>query len=420
MNYAEAVGFLNSFTKSGTPQTDLSRFRRLCERLGNPQERLRFLHVAGTNGKGSVCAYLDESLRAAGLRTGCFTSPFIRDLRERIRFDGEMIGESDFAACMARVKEAADSPDPSQFELLTAAAFLFYDRVRADAVVLETGIGGLYDCTALVTPAVSVITRIDLDHCAILGNTVSEIAVHKAGIIKPGVPAVSAPDQYADALEVLKDRARECGAPFTEADGSQLVIRENTLRGTRFSYRGKSFSTKMGGAHQPENAAAAIEALRLLKIPGSAVEYGLKTAALPARMQVYSEAPLTIVDGGHNESGAAAAAALLKAERLRPVMVLGMLTTKEWEKALPHLLEQCAVAVFTDGFAPNAVPAERLARFAESRGVRAAEAETVGEAIRRARELLSEAKGGGILIGGSLYLAGQALEWLDQEERLSR
>ncbi|MDE7233911.1 MAG: bifunctional folylpolyglutamate synthase/dihydrofolate synthase [Ruminiclostridium sp.] len=420
MNYAEAVGFLTSFTKSGTPQTDLSRFRRLCERLGNPQERLRFLHIAGTNGKGSVCAYLDESLRAAGLRTGCFTSPFILNLRERIRFDGEMIGETDFAACMARVKEAADSPDFSQFELLTAAAFLFYDRVHTDAVVLETGIGGLYDCTALVTPTVSIITKIDLDHCDILGNTVSEIAVHKAGIIKTNVPAVSAPNQYADALEVLKNRARECGAPFTEADGSQLAIRENTLRGTQFSYRGKIFFTKMGGAHQPENAAAAIEALRLLKIPESAIEYGLKTAALPARMQVYSENPLTIVDGGHNESGAAAAAALLKTENLRPVMVLGMLTTKEWEKALPHLLGQCAVAVFTGKFAPNAVPAETLARFAEARGVRAKTAETVGEAIRRARELLSETESGGILIGGSLYLAGQALEWLEQEERLSQ
>lgn len=420
MNYAEAVGLLTSFTKSGTPQTDLSRFRRLCERLGNPQERLRFLHVAGTNGKGSVCAYLGESLRAAGLRTGCFTSPFIRNLRERIRFDGEMIGESDFAACMARVKEAADSPDFSQFELLTAAAFLFYDRVRADAVVLETGIGGLYDCTALVTPIVSVVTKIDLDHCAILGNTVSEIAVHKAGIIKPDVPAVSAPNQHADALEVLKNRAREYGAPFAEADGSQITILENTLCGTRFSYRGKLFSTKMGGAHQPENAAAAIEALRLLKIPETAIEYGLKAAALPARMQVYSEAPLTIVDGGHNESGAAAAAALLKAEDLRPVMVLGMLTTKEWEKALPHLLGQCAAAVFTDKFAPDAVPAEKLAHFAESRGVRATVAETVGEAIRRARELLSETESGGILIGGSLYLAGQALEWLENKERFSR
>lgn len=410
MNYAEAVGFLTSFTKSGTPQTDLSRFRSLCERLGNPQERLRFLHIAGTNGKGSVCAYLDESLRAAGLRTGCFTSPFILNLRERIRLNGEMIGEPDFAACMARVKEEADSPDFSQFELLTAAAFLFYDRVRADKVVLETGIGGLYDCTALVTPVVSILTKIDLDHCAILGNTVSEIAVHKAGIIKPDVPAVSAPNQYKAALEVLKNRSRECGAPFTEADGSQLTIRENTLRGTRFSYRGKAFSTKMGGAHQPENAAAAIEALRLLKIPESAIEYGLKTAALPARMQVYSEEPLTIVDGGHNESGAAAAAALLKAENLHPVMVLGMLTTKEWEKALPHLLRQCAYAVFTDGFAPNAVPAEKLTRFAEARGVCAENAKTVGEAICRARE-----KDSAILIGGSLYLAGQALEWLDQE-----
>lgn len=418
MNYAEAAGFLTSFTKSGTPQTDLSRFRRLCGRLGNPQERLRFLHVAGTNGKGSVCAYLDESLRAAGLRTGCFTSPFIRNLRERIRFDGEMIPEEDFASCMARVKEAADSPDFSQFELLTAAAFLFYDRVRADTVVLETGIGGLYDCTAIVTPAVSVITKIDLDHCALLGNTVAEIAVHKAGIIKPGIPAVSAPNQHKEALGALKRRAEVCGAPFTEADGARLTVRENTLHGTRFTYRETVFSTKMGGAHQPENAAAAVEALRLLRIPEPAIEYGLKTAVLPARMQIYSQAPLIIADGGHNESGTAAAAALLKAEKLRPVMALGMLTTKDWERALPPLLGQCARAVFTDSFAPNAVPARRLAAFAEERGVPAETAGTVGDALRRTLSLLSPDENSALLIGGSLYLAGQALEWLDKNKAL--
>lgn len=412
MNYSEAVGFLDGFTKAGAPVRDLSRFRRLCGRLGDPQERLRFLHVAGTNGKGSVCAYLDGALRAAGLRTGCFTSPFVVELRERIRFDGEMIGEEDFAACMTRVKAAADSPDYSQFELLTAAAFLFYDRVRADAVVLETGIGGLYDCTALVNPAISIVTRIDLDHRAVLGNTVAEIAVHKAGIIKPGVPAVFSPNQRPEALAVLKKRAEESGAPTVEADGARLTILENSLLGTRFTYRGRDFSTKMGGAHQPENAAAAIEALRLLKIPETAIERGLKTAVLPARMQVYSERPLIVVDGGHNESGTAAAAALLKAEELRPVAVLGMLTSKEWERALPRLLERCARAVFPDGYAPNAVPAETLADFAKARGVPAETAQTAGEAIRRA---LALEKGAGVLIGGSLYLAGQALQWLERE-----
>lgn len=407
MTYLEATAFLNRFSKSGTPQTDLSRFRRLCGRLGDPQERLRFLHVAGTNGKGSVCAYLDEALRAAGIRTGCFTSPYLVDLRERIRLNGENISEKDFALCMARVREAADCADFSQFELLTAAAFLFYDRERCGAVVLETGIGGLYDCTALVTPSVSVITRIDFDHCAILGKTIPKIAAHKAGIIKPNVPAVCSPNQRGEALGVLKKRAEECGAPFIEADGTQLSIRKNSLHKTEFFYRGKRFSTRMGGAHQPENAAAAIEALRCLNLPEEAIERGLSSARLPARMQVLSEAPLLIIDGGHNESGAAAAAALLNTEELHPIMLLGMLKTKEWEKALPHLLSAASAVVFTDGFSPDAVPAERLAAFAEERGVPARAISDTGEALRA---VLSAEAGRGIFVGGSLYLAGQVLK----------
>lgn len=406
MTYLEATAFLNRFSKSGAPQTDLSRFRRLCGRLGDPQERLRFLHVAGTNGKGSVCAYLDETLRAAGVRTGCFTSPYIVDLRERIRLNGENISEEDFAACMARVEEAADTADFSQFELLTAAAFLFYDRVRCGAVVLETGLGGLYDCTALVTPSVSVITKIDFDHLAILGKTIPEIAAHKAGIIKPSVPAVIAPNQRPEALAVLKKRAGECGAPLIEADGTRLSIRKNTLRKTEFLYRGKPFSTQMGGAHQPENAAAAIEALRCLKFPEEAIERGIAAARLPARMQVLSEDPLIVIDGGHNESGAAAASALLNAEGLRPLMLLGMLKTKEWEKALPHLLSAASAVVFTDSFSPDAVPAERLAAFAAERGVPARAVSDTGEALRVA---LSAEAGNGIFVGGSLYLAGRVL-----------
>ncbi|MCM1333995.1 MAG: bifunctional folylpolyglutamate synthase/dihydrofolate synthase [Bacteroides sp.] len=413
MDYGEAVGFLNSFTKAGAPVGDLSRFRRLCGRLGDPQERLSFLHVAGTNGKGSACAYLDGALRAAGLKTGCFTSPYLVELRERIRLDGEMIGEADFAEAMSRVKEAADSPELSQFELLTAAAFLFYDRVRADAVVLETGIGGLYDCTALVKPEISVITRIDYDHCAILGRTLPEIAAHKAGIIKPGVPAVSSPDQAPEALAVLKKRAAEIAAPFVEADGAALKITKNTLYGTEFLYREKRFTTKMGGAHQPENAAAAIEALRLMKIPERAIEAGL-AAVLPARMQVYSQNPLIVVDGGHNPSGTAAAAALLDAAGLRPRMVIGTLGSKDWEKALPPLLAAADDVIFTDSFSPVAVPAETLSSFAKGLGVSARAIPDTDRALYTAlaavrREAPSPKKEDGVFIGGSLYLAGYAL-----------
>ncbi len=412
MTYEDAVGFIGGFTKSGAPQKDLSRFRRLCARLGNPQEKLRFLHVAGTNGKGSVCAYLDEALRASGLRTGCFTSPYITDLRERIRLNGENISKTDFSRCIEQIQAVSDRrTDFSQFELFTAAAFLFYAEAGADVVVLETGIGGLYDCTNIVTPLLSVITRIDYDHCALLGRTIPEITAHKAGIIKPGVPAFSSPNQTPEALAVLKEQAKKCGAPLTEADGAALCVTENSLHGTRFLYRGKQFSTKMGGLHQPENAAAAIEALRCLKIPEQAVSAGLQNAALPARMQVYSEDPLLIIDGGHNESGARAAQRLLEAEKLRPVMVLGMLETKEWEKALPILLKQASSVIFTDGFHPQAVPAEKLLGLARKLGIPA-------QAIREPKKALAMAGSSGdpVFAGGSLYLAGEILKSLSERD----
>lgn len=404
MNYKEAVGFINSFTKSGGPQTDISRFRGLCERLGDPQKHLKFLHVAGTNGKGSVCAYLDGALRAAGLRTGCFTSPYIVDLRERIRLCGENISESTLAGCLEQVRNAvncSDRADFSQFEIFTAAALLYYEREKPDYVVLETGIGGLYDCTNIVTPELCVITKIDFDHCALLGKTIPEIAAHKAGIIKPGIPAFTSPNQREQALEVLQKKAKKENAPFTEADVP--LVRENSLRGTIFVYKGKAFSTKMGGAHQPENAAAAIEALRFLKIPENAISEGLR-AVLPARMQLVLEDPPLIIDGGHNESGALAARALLEAENLRPAMVLGMLSTKDWEKSLSVLLGQASHAFFTDSFSPLAVPAEKLCTFASSLGVPSEVVHNEEEAMKAAVKT-----GNAVFAGGSLYLAGSLL-----------
>lgn len=405
LTYEQSVRFISSFTKSGAPVTDLSRFRELCERLGNPQKELKFLHIAGTNGKGSACEYLSAALEKSGYKTGKFTSPFIVDLRERIQLNGENISEKQLAACCVPVIEAVgERSDYSQFEIFTAVAFEYFSRSAADFVVLETGIGGLNDCTNIVMPVLSLITKIDYDHCAVLGNTIPEIAAHKAGIIKPNIPVFVTPFQHSEALAVIKKTAEQKNAPCTIADEKSLKITKNSLFGTEFSYKGEAFSTKMGGAHQPENAAAVIDALRFLDIPEQTIRSALSEAVLPARMTVVSKNPLVIIDGGHNASGAQAAASLLRAEKIKPVMILGMLGTKEWRASLELLLKEAAAAYFVDDFYPAAVPAEQLADFARQLGVEAYAEKSLANAYEKCLET-----GKSVFVGGSLYLSGAFL-----------
>ncbi len=411
MTYEEAVDFINSFTKSGAPVTDLSRFKELCARLGNPQEKLKFLHVAGTNGKGSVSEYLALALEKAGYKTGKFTSPFIVELRERIQLNSENISPERFAECCAPVMSAAaDRSDYSQFEIFTALAFVYFSRSAADYVVLETGIGGLNDCTNIVTPVLSLITKIDYDHCAILGDAIPKIAAHKAGIIKSGAPVFVTPFQHPEALDVIRETAVQKNSPCTIADEKSLHLAKNSLFGTEFSYKGQIFATRMGGAHQPENAAAVIDALRFLNVPEQSIRAALSEAALPARMQVFRREPLVIIDGGHNASGTAAAVALLRSENIRPVMVLGMLSTKDWRASLGALLGQAAAVYFVDDFYPAAVPAGELADFACKMGLEAHAVKDFSAALSAAS--VNRPENAGIFIGGSLYLAGESIKLL--------
>lgn len=414
ISYEKSVEFINSFTKSGAPVTDLSRFRKLCARLGNPQDKLKFLHIAGTNGKGSASEYLAAALEKEGFKTGKFTSPFIVDLRERIQLNGENISPELFAECSAPVIEAVGGrADYSQFEIFTAIAFLFFARVAADFVVLETGIGGLNDCTNIVTPVLSLITKIDYDHCNILGNTIPEIAAHKAGIIKPNIPVFVTPFQLPETLAVIRETAAQKKSPCIIADEKSLILNKNSLFGTEFSYKGDFFATKMGGAHQPENASAVIEALRFLNVSEQSIRSALSESSLPARMQVFKKDPLIVIDGGHNASGAAAAASLLRADGVRPVMIVGMLNTKDWGASLEILLKEGSAAFFVDDFYPTAVPAEKLAAFAGQLGIKSEPSETLNAALTNTKTNYPSSP---IFIGGSLYLAGEAYRVLAKND----
>ena len=406
MDHEQALQYLDSFTKTGKPVTDLSRFSRLAKELGDPQKNIKFVHIAGTNGKGSVCEYISQGLINAGFTVGKFTSPYINFIEERIQLGNVPVSQGEFARLISEVKKAADRTgcrDYSQFELLTAAAFLYYRD--CDIAVLETGIGGTLDCTNIVDPVLSVITTVDFDHCAILGNTLSEIAAHKAGIIKPNRPTVTVPFQHEEVSAVLRQRAESTGSSLIVPKNEDIRVLDVSLEGTGFCYKNENFRTGMCGAHQAVNAAAAIEALRLLEVSEEHIRSALETAAVPARMERMAG---WLIDGAHNVSGARAAAGLIKGQTGRKVLVTGMLSSKDWRGSLELLVPLFDGIVAVDFFAPDAVPAEKIAELADKFGKNCVSAESAGEAVRAAEETGAELK----LVCGSLYLCGRMREAL--------
>lgn len=403
MNYSEAIDYLNQFTKSGAPVTDLSRFSELMRVLGDPQNELSFVHVAGTNGKGSVCEYISTALQLSGLCVGKFTSPYITDIRERIQINNKPVSHDDFAFFIEKAREGAEKtgcPCYSQFEILNAAAFLCFKAKNCDYAVMETGIGGLLDSTNIITPKISVITTVDLDHCDILGNTPAEIARHKAGIIKPNCPVAVSPFQYDEVVTVLRSKAEEVSSPFIIPENADVKVISTDLTGTAFTYKGTPFKTKMCGKHQAVNGAAAIEALRLAGVSEEYIEKALLTASVPARTEQIEG---WIIDGAHNPSGAAALAELLRGVGGKKVLLTGMLTTKDWQGSLKRLIPLFDYVIGVDFFAENAVKKEDIVKFAESMGKQAAAAESLEEGLKIGCEQGADIR----VVCGSLYLCGE-------------
>jgi dihydrofolate synthase/folylpolyglutamate synthase len=404
---------LTMFSQGGKPVSDLSRFTALCNALGNPQNDLKFVHIAGTNGKGSVSEYISRALTDAGFRTGKFTSPYVFNIRERIQFQNRLIGQKDFDTCVAAAisaavgRDALGAPTPteySQFEILTAAAFLYFKKKKADLVVLETGIGGLLDCTNIVTPEISVITSIGYDHADVLGAELSDIARHKAGIIK-AAPCVMYPVQERDAYVEFRKQCEKTGAELIIPELEALGGEKTSVYGNEFSYKGVNFTTIMGGKHQILNALTAIEALRELKIPEKHIKSGVKHAEIPARLQILRRNPLIVLDGAHNRQGIAAAKALFDTWKVRKAVVFGMLGGKDYIGALQELGSFAHFIVLTDGFAENAVSCTDLHNAALMLGFGGNCIYTVGEPAR-AVEIAAELSGGGlVLVTGSIRLA---------------
>ncbi len=329
----------------------LERTRLLLDELGNPERQLKFIHVAGTNGKGSTCAYLNAICQAAGLRTGLFTSPYIERFEERIRIDDSEIGSEDLTQCTLAVKAAAEGVEtatgehPTEFELMCAVALLHFAQSQCDICIMEVGLGGRLDSTNVITPEVSIITRVGYDHTDILGDTLEEIAAEKAGIIKQGVPCVTC-EQEPVVQQVIKDTCEEKHCPLRvvhKKDVCAIGLNGYDIRG--FAYRGEGFATHLLGSYQPENACLAIEGARMLSEQGwsispAAVKEGVLKAVWPGRLEVMSRTPLVIIDGAHNPDGAELLARTLEEFKPKkpPVYVVGVLQDKDVEGILePHI-----------------------------------------------------------------------------------
>lgn len=410
MNINEAIKYIEDRGWT-TTHFGLSRTRALLEALGDPQKKLKFVHVAGSNGKGSTCAMLHSVLRQAGYKTGLYISPYIQKFNERIQVDGECIPDDRLIEITERVAKIADAMEdrPTHFELVTAIGMEYFYEEKCDIVVLEVGMGGELDSTnAIDAPEVAVITNIGLEHTQWLGNTLEEIAHTKAGIIKTGCEAVCY-DGAPEVTAVVKQCCEERGVSLTCLDFSELESISEGLDGQRFSYKGTVYDLALLGRHQLNNAAVALETAAALRRRGwqiseLALRRGLRFVTWPARLEVLRREPLLLLDGGHNpqciEALSASLANLLPGRKF--TFILGILADKDYGQMTDMLLPLAERFICLTPDSPRALSAEELAAVITSGG---GAAESFGSDIDGA--LARAASYGAPTVAmGSLYLAG--------------
>lgn len=347
MNYQEVLDYVEELKKYGSVP-GLDNVRRLCERLGNPQDKLKFIHIAGTNGKGSVLAFCSEILKASGYRVGGYISPTIFEYRERIQVNGRPVSKKDLCRLMELMKglcgeiEAEGNPHPTAFEIETAMAFLYFLEQNCDVVVLETGLGGLLDATNIVkTTVLEIITSISLDHMGILGNNLSDIAKNKAGIMKPGSRAVALKGDNT-VMDVLEGKAKELAIPLSVVDPSEITGVKSSLEKQSFRYKGyRDLAISMVGKYQLENAALSVCAMEEFSKAGfpvkeRAVYKGLLQTFWPGRFQILEKKPMFIADGAHNRDAAVRLEQSLRFyfTNRRIIYIIGILRDKEQDEIL--------------------------------------------------------------------------------------
>jgi dihydrofolate synthase/folylpolyglutamate synthase len=427
LNYRKALRYLygltdyekRGFAAYAPEHYNLARMNRLLALLGDPLRSFRAVHVAGTKGKGSTAAMIDAMLRVAGYRTGLYTSPHLHTFRERIQVQGDMIPEADVLRLINKIRPLADRiPAITTFEVMTGLAFAWFAEQGVAWAVLEVGLGGRLDATNVVTPAVSVITSISLDHVVILGDTLAQIAAEKAGIVKPGVPVVSAP-QHDEALAVIRDTCRRLEAPLTLV-GHDWTWQPGaaSLEGQCFSLRGEGHRLDdlwlpLLGEYQLVNAATAVAAVQRLReagaeIPETAVSRGLQAVCWPGRLEILARSPLIVADSAHNGDSARKLRAALEAhlDFQELIVILGASADHITPDLLRALLSDAGRAIATQARHPRASSPDWLQSQAAEAGFQMERSDTVPQALDRA--LAGAHPDALILCTGSVFVAAEA------------
>ena len=420
----DTIQRISKFQRFGS-KLGLERMKKLMDSLGNPQDGMNYIHVTGTNGKGSVCRFIYEALKENGYKVGIYTSPFIEIFNERIEFDGSYISDEDLRVCTDEVLEQAEKiiesgvESPTEFEIITAIAFVYFRKKKADYIVLEVGLGGRGDSTNIIkNPLVSVITSISFDHMDRLGNTLEKIAGEKAGIIKEGAPVVSNVESRGGAKKVMEDTALKLNSPFYDVTRTRYGnIRRASMCYTfdadicEFEYH--NIEITMVGEHQVQNALTALTALEVLQneksvnIDKDALFRGLKKARQLARFEIFGKAPYLIIDGAHNEKGAESLKNTMREHfaNKKVLLVTGLLSDKDIKAILTHFYEIADDFIATEPLSNRKLCAEMLKNEIIAAGKNCIAAAKAEDACKAAFEVKD--KYDVILFTGSLYLLGE-------------
>ena len=416
MTYEQALNYIHSLNRFGI-KPGLERITALLNKLNNPHLDLQCIHVAGTNGKGSTSTALSNIMIVEGKKTGLFISPFVVDFRERIQINGNYISKADLACLTEKIAEIVPLVEKevedniTEFEFITALMFSYFKEQKCDLVVLEVGLGGRLDSTNVIkNPLASVITKIALDHIAVLGDTIKKIALEKCGIIKENCPVITSSLQDKNALEVIKSVANNKNSELLIADALSVSSLESEPFGSEFTYKGINVTVNLAGEHQVENMVTVIETALELGVSAQAIKKGIAATCFPARLEVISKSPLVIIDGAHNENGAEVLANYLDKHKLCPVTILGMMADKNCNAVIEKIASR-ALALYTVKVEGNsrAETAENLAESAEKYCNATFPIKDYAAALELAGKKAIELSAP-LLICGSLYLASDIRE----------
>lgn len=417
MTYKQSVDYIHSLLKFGI-HPGLSRMNTLLSYIGNPEKDIKFVHIAGTNGKGSTSTAIANILIEAGYKTGLYTSPYVTHFLERVQINAQMVSEEIFAEAVSDIAVFVDNMREkgevvTEFELITAAAFLCYKRESCDIVVLETGLGGRLDATNVIeNPLLEVITSISLDHTAVLGDTIEKIAYEKSGIIKENTAVVCSFGQDKTALSVIKETTKKYNCKLFIIDINDIEIQSSDIFKTEFKYKNLSYKVTMPGIHQLQNMTAAIESAEILKSKGFLISQeniykGILKTKLPARIEIINKEPLVILDGGHNPSGVEALMNLIKQAlpNKKITAVIGMMEDKDVNTSVRLISEVAKSIICVTAGNPRAIKAEKLMEKAKKYCSNVKAYDSIKDIYPKILNDLTRDEV--LLIAGSLYLAGE-------------